>query len=78
MESFSYEFNNLSIYYHNKKREELKEIKTNSQKEGYVSQMLRNDTDEFTKDIYAQFAEKVNFWADRFVIDSDPNGSDKW
>jgi len=52
--------------------------KHNGRSLGYVSQMLRNDTDEFTKDIYAQFAEKVNFWADRFVIDSDPNGSDKW
>ncbi len=38
MEMLGYEFNNLSIYYHYKKREELKEIKSIDQKEGHFSQ----------------------------------------
>ncbi len=45
---------------------------------GYVSYMLKNDTAEFSKDIYASYADRVVAWAKKYEISRDPGGSDIW
>ena len=40
--------------------------------------MLKNDTAEFSKDIYASYADRVVAWAKKYEISRDPGGSDIW
>ena len=45
---------------------------------GYVANVLKNDTEEYSKDMYDDFRERVDTWVQKFKESSDPLGSDKW
>ncbi len=52
--------------------------KEESRSLAFVSYMIKNDSDEFSKDIYAEFVEKIEFWASKYYLDKDPTVDDRW
>ena len=50
--------------------------KTQSRSLGFVAYMLKNDKEEFSKDIYSAFTEKINYWAKVCASIFDPSRED--